>query len=211
MTWRERLALLLGAASPFAFAGLAKALPVPHGTALTPVHPAIDRDAWVYTDPAEKDRLLLLAGHRSHSSHSSHSSHYSGSGGHMSHSSHSSHYSGSGGHSTSYSGGSGIASGHRRAHHTSHHATTTHALPDTATGLDPAAVHHSKRLTKNEVQEFVRKTQIALVMKGYDPGPADGRFGSKTRAALKKFQEASSLPATGLMDVDTLRRLGVIS
>ncbi|WP_285767491.1 peptidoglycan-binding protein [Peribacillus sp. SI8-4] len=37
--------------------------------------------------------------------------------------------------------------------------------------------------------------QAALYMKGFDPGPLDARFGSKTIAALSKFQKASSLSA----------------
>ncbi|MFZ4607316.1 MAG: peptidoglycan-binding domain-containing protein [Caulobacter sp.] len=53
--------------------------------------------------------------------------------------------------------------------------------------------------------------QIALIMKGYDPGAADGQLGGKTTAALKAFQTDSNLPATGYLDVDTLRRLGVIN
>ncbi|MGE6376027.1 peptidoglycan-binding protein [Peribacillus muralis] len=37
--------------------------------------------------------------------------------------------------------------------------------------------------------------QAALYMKGFDPGPLDARFGSKTEAALYKFQKASNISA----------------
>ena len=33
----------------------------------------------------------------------------------------------------------------------------------------------------------------------YDPGPADGVLGSKTRAAIRAFQAASGLPSDGRM------------
>ena len=89
MTWRERLALLLGAASPFAVSGAATAEPpnLRMQDSAGATAPTLRRlDFW--GDPAHAGHLLQLAGHRSHSSHSSHSSHVSGAG-------HSSHYSGS--------------------------------------------------------------------------------------------------------------------
>lgn len=199
MNWRERLTLLFGAASPFAFGSTTEALALPMGPVLRDEHPTMDRDAWVYTDPAQRQRLLHLADHRSHSSHSSHSSHYSGSGGHSSHSSHSSHYSGS----TSPATAPRPLPAPRPA--PLYSAPSAKPSAPSTVGEGPA------RFTQPETREFVRKMQIALIMKGYDPGPADGQLGGKTTAALKKFQADNDIPATGYMDVDTLRRLGVIN
>jgi len=57
--------------------------------------------------------------------------------------------------------------------------------------------------------EDVKKLQEALKAKGHDPGPVDGIVGPKTRAALKAFQEASGLKATGQLDDQTAEKLGV--
>jgi peptidoglycan hydrolase-like protein with peptidoglycan-binding domain len=54
-----------------------------------------------------------------------------------------------------------------------------------------------------------REVQEALKAKGNDPGPIDGRMGPKTRAALKAFQEASGLKATGQLDNQTAEKLGI--
>jgi peptidoglycan hydrolase-like protein with peptidoglycan-binding domain len=57
--------------------------------------------------------------------------------------------------------------------------------------------------------ENTRKVQEALKAKGNDPGPIDGKMGPKTRAALKEFQQASGLKATGQLDSQTAEKLGV--
>jgi TonB family protein len=65
------------------------------------------------------------------------------------------------------------------------------------------------RLSQDEVASMVTKVQVALVVRGYDPGPVDGKFGSKTKIALGRFQAANNLPISAAMDLDTLRLLGV--
>lgn len=54
-----------------------------------------------------------------------------------------------------------------------------------------------------------REVQEALKAKGNDPGPIDGRMGPKTLAALKAFQEANGLKATGQLDNQTAEKLGI--
>jgi peptidoglycan hydrolase-like protein with peptidoglycan-binding domain len=58
-------------------------------------------------------------------------------------------------------------------------------------------------------QPFVREAQRALRDLGCDPGPIDGVFGPRTRAALAKYQTSERLPVTGELDALTLERLDV--
>src|SRR5215207_4333385 len=54
----------------------------------------------------------------------------------------------------------------------------------------------------------VREVQRRLARRGYRPGPVDGRFGERTRAAVIWFQTKHGLPRTGRADarsVSTLR------
>jgi peptidoglycan hydrolase-like protein with peptidoglycan-binding domain len=54
----------------------------------------------------------------------------------------------------------------------------------------------------------VASLQTALIGSGFNPkGGADGSFGPATQAALKAFQEAAGLPATGAADEVTVARL----
>jgi hypothetical protein len=54
----------------------------------------------------------------------------------------------------------------------------------------------------------IKKAQDALKMKGLNPG-TDGRMDAKTQEALRDFQKANDLPATGILDEKTAAKLGV--
>lgn len=54
----------------------------------------------------------------------------------------------------------------------------------------------------------VRSAQQALTDKGYNPGPADGLMGPRTRAAVEEFQRKEGLEANGGLDMKTMSRLG---
>lgn len=45
--------------------------------------------------------------------------------------------------------------------------------------------------------EMVRRAQELLIRAGFDPGPADGLMGAKTRQAIGAFQSANGLPING--------------
>jgi len=49
----------------------------------------------------------------------------------------------------------------------------------------------------------VKDLQKALVRAGFDPGPADGKIGRKTRKALKEFQKKNHLKADGVVGEKT--------
>jgi hypothetical protein len=55
----------------------------------------------------------------------------------------------------------------------------------------------------------VRAAQQALNSRGYNVGPIDGQFGASTQDAVRRFQQASNIPATGELTPRTLSALGV--
>jgi len=57
--------------------------------------------------------------------------------------------------------------------------------------------------------EFIKEVQQKLHERGFDAGPVNGAYGTKTQAALAQFQLAMTLPASGALDDETLRALGV--
>jgi peptidoglycan hydrolase-like protein with peptidoglycan-binding domain len=54
----------------------------------------------------------------------------------------------------------------------------------------------------------VRQIQAALQQRGFKDAAGDGRWSERSSAALKKFQEAQKLEATGSVNLRTLRALG---
>ncbi|MGF1620178.1 MAG: L,D-transpeptidase family protein [Rhodomicrobiaceae bacterium] len=54
-------------------------------------------------------------------------------------------------------------------------------------------------ITQRQGPERVRDVQRLLAKLGYDPGPVDGYRGEQTRTAIKAFEEAKGIEATGEM------------
>ena len=67
------------------------------------------------------------------------------------------------------------------------------------------------RMSSGQQDEAVKAAQQALKDKGHDPGPIDGVMGPHTMQALKDFQKAEGLKATGRLDSQTREKLGVAS
>jgi hypothetical protein len=61
--------------------------------------------------------------------------------------------------------------------------------------------------TAEAVDPVLQQAQQELVQLGYDPGVADGLYGSHTREALEAFQRDQNLPVSGVLDAATLRAL----
>ncbi len=63
------------------------------------------------------------------------------------------------------------------------------------------------RAARTPPSDFVKSLQRGLKRAGYDPGGTDGKMGPGTRRALRRFQAAHGLPATGRADIPTLTKL----
>ena len=72
-------------------------------------------------------------------------------------------------------------------------------------GFAPAAHAHGRRSPANAEQ--VRRVQRKLNDVGYLAGSVDGVLGPQTESALREFQRARSLDATGHIDANTLAAL----
>ena len=56
-------------------------------------------------------------------------------------------------------------------------------------------------------KEMVRRSQEMLAKLGFDPGPADGLMGAKTRDAIRQFQKQKGLPVDGEVTAELLEKL----
>ena len=67
----------------------------------------------------------------------------------------------------------------------------------------------SLSIKKGKTSYYVTFAEIALMLKGYDPYGVEcpGVFGSGLEKALKSFQTANGLSATGVLNVKTVEAL----
>ena len=79
------------------------------------------------------------------------------------------------------------------------------------TSLHPEEAHPDPvhRPTPDPYTQFISRVQQQLRAFGFDAGPVNGDFGTKTQAALAQFQLSRVLPASGQLDKQTLAELGV--
>ena len=91
------------------------------------------------------------------------------------------------------------------------------AVPLVATGQDALTSLHPEdqypdppaEATLHPYSELVAQVQRALRGMGFDAGPPNGDFGTKTQAALAQFQLSQNIPASGSLDDQTLDALSV--
>ncbi len=74
--------------------------------------------------------------------------------------------------------------------------------------LEPQALALSKRGSQGSE---VRQIQQKLIRWGYLTGSADGIYGSKTEAAVKRFQQSNGLTPDGIAGSATLSKMGISS
>jgi len=63
------------------------------------------------------------------------------------------------------------------------------------------------KVAGHKSSDDVRQAQQALMDKGFDPGPIDGKMGPKTKAAITQFQTKENLKANGRLDRETKAKL----
>jgi peptidoglycan hydrolase-like protein with peptidoglycan-binding domain len=88
----------------------------------------------------------------------------------------------------------------------------TEAKTDRAQSPDAVksgAMQRSRKSAMATGDERVKAAQQALKDKGHDPGTVDGKLGPKTQGALRDFQKAQGIEATGGLDTTTMQALGV--
>jgi peptidoglycan hydrolase-like protein with peptidoglycan-binding domain len=90
------------------------------------------------------------------------------------------------------------------------------ALPGTVaardfTSLHPEEAHPDPQgpVTSHPYTGFISRVQERLHVLGFDAGPVNGDFGTKTQAALAQFQLSAAIPASGQLDDRTLGELGL--
>lgn len=68
--------------------------------------------------------------------------------------------------------------------------------------------HECPLLSQGSRGAYVRELQNLLRDKGFDPGPIDGIFGTRTRSAVIAFQRSRNLNPDGIVGVRTWTALG---
>ena len=66
--------------------------------------------------------------------------------------------------------------------------------------------HKNARPQPPDTQQMIG-VQVALDRAGFSPGEIDGRGGPKTKLALSEFQKSAGLPATGVVNEETIAAL----
>jgi len=81
-------------------------------------------------------------------------------------------------------------------------------VPSQQPESEPAIQGASSEEQEAQRQE-VRSAQQVLQERGFYSGAIDGIAGPQTEAAVRQFQESQKLEATGKLDDETLKRLGL--
>ena len=76
-----------------------------------------------------------------------------------------------------------------------------------ALALVPGIAAAQKRAAPAPDAQQMIGVQVALDRAGFSPGEIDGRGGPKTKLALSQFQKSAGLPATGVVNEETIAAL----
>ena len=87
-------------------------------------------------------------------------------------------------------------------------AATNPMSADSQPASNPGYASSQSQLHAETDSAQVSQIQQMLNDKGYQVGSVDGQMGTKTKSALKKFQQSQGLQASGRIDAQTLAALG---
>jgi lipoprotein-anchoring transpeptidase ErfK/SrfK len=91
---------------------------------------------------------------------------------------------------------------------TSFPAAAAHRTPGAAPGVTAALINASAPSGKNDSDpSLIAKAEVLLDRDHFSPGEIDGMNGDNYRSAVRAFQQANNLPATGILDADTWKVL----
>lgn len=76
-----------------------------------------------------------------------------------------------------------------------------------ASGQSTGSASEAAKLEEMSRKELVRRIQEALTTLRYEPGPVDGRYGSRTAAAILSYQRDKGLAPDGRASKDLLHHL----
>ena len=80
-------------------------------------------------------------------------------------------------------------------------------VPLTSVARAPKPTTQTEPPTIRSSQELTAETQTLLTQLGYNPGPVDGIFGSKTKSSIQAFQRQQGLPEDGRVSQVLVARL----
>jgi peptidoglycan hydrolase-like protein with peptidoglycan-binding domain len=81
-------------------------------------------------------------------------------------------------------------------------------IPGPRPTLSHSGVERGKEVPAVPHPNDVKRMQQTLLEQGHYRGEVDGVFGLRTRASIRAYQKAQSLPITGHLDNETAGRLG---
>jgi len=68
-------------------------------------------------------------------------------------------------------------------------------------------LYAQKKKRENVGKKTIQLIQTQLKKAGFDPGDLDGKFGWKTKSAIRKFQRAHKIRATGKLSRKTMNAI----
>ena len=91
---------------------------------------------------------------------------------------------------------------------TSFPAAAANRTPEAVRELTAASINASAPSGKNDSDlSLIAKAEVLLDRDHFSPGEIDGMDGDNYRRAVRAFQQANNLPATGILDTDTWNAL----